>query len=556
MPALHILKGQNQGQDVTITTDRVSFGRNPECTVVIPVTSVSREHAQILRVQGKFYIEDLQSRNGTFVNNQQITGRTLLKNNDRIRICDFLATFHDSLLPPLPASFAPEEEEEEESEGSTTVEATLSHSSSLLLDTQPAEKLNALYEISANLSKTLELDPLLPKIVDSLFQLFKQADRCFIILAEEGTTRLLPKVVKTRRTTDETNARFSRAIVRQCLETAQGFLSDDASSDKRIPLSQSVLDFRIRSVMCAPLCNGEGKAFGVIQLDTQDRNKKFTQEDLKLLVGVANWAAIALENARFHADMVARERFKRDLELAHQVQLSFLPRELPEVPGYEFYAAYEPAQEVGGDYYGFIPLASKKLGIAVGDVAGKGIPAALLMAKLSSDTRFSMLTETDPAAAVNKLNNLLYPHTSQMDRFVTFVAAVLDPLAHTVTLVSAGHQPPILVRRANNTLTDAMPKDVPGVPLGMLDGFDYSACQVLLQPGDALIIFTDGVSDAVNVRNAPFGNAGIHAAIQAAGSASAKTVGERITKAMTQHAAGRPQHDDITLVCLSRTSER
>jgi len=165
-----------------------------------------------------------------------------------------------------------------------------------------------------------------------------------------------------------------------------------------------------------------------------------------------------------------------------------------------------------------------------------------------------MLTEPDPAASVNKLNNLLYPHTSQMDRFVTFAAVVLDPVAHTVTLVSAGHQSPILLRHANKTLTDAMPKDVPGLPLGMLDGYDYSACQVVLQPGDVLIIFTDGVSDAVNVRNTAFGNQGIHAAIQASGSASAKMIGERITKAVTQHASGRPQHDDITLVCLSRTS--
>src|SRR5947199_1660892 len=116
MALLQILKGPNQGTRIPLDGDRFVLGRNPECQIVIPVTSVSREHAQILRVQGKYYIEDLSSRNGTFVNNQQITGRTLLKNNDRIRICDFLATFHDSLLPPLPASFTAAAEEEEEEE--------------------------------------------------------------------------------------------------------------------------------------------------------------------------------------------------------------------------------------------------------------------------------------------------------------------------------------------------------------------------------------------------------------------------------------------------------
>src|SRR5437588_383777 len=186
---------------------------------------------------------------------------------------------------------------------------------------------------------------------------------------------------KRSRPHDEANARFSRSIVKKCLETNAAFLSDDASADKRLPLSQSVVDFRIRSVMCAPLSGAEGKAFGVIQLDTQDRSKKFTQDDLTLLLGVCNVASISLENARMHEGRLAQERVRRDLELAHRVQLSFLPAKLPEVPGYEFAAQYEPAQEVGGDYYDFIPLTDKKLAVTLGDVAGKGVPAALLMAK-------------------------------------------------------------------------------------------------------------------------------------------------------------------------------
>src|SRR5262249_19841967 len=150
------------------------------------------------------------------------------------------------------------------------------------------------------------------------------------------------------------------------------------------------VDFRIRSVMCVPLCTpegktSEGKAFGVIQLDTQDRSKKFTEEDLKLLWGVANQAAIAMDNARLHAEVVARERLQSDLDLARRVQHSFLPSSLPKVAGYEFYAYYQSAQEVGGDYYGFIPLPQDRLVLTLGDVAGKGIAAALLMAKLSSD---------------------------------------------------------------------------------------------------------------------------------------------------------------------------
>ncbi len=433
MPSLQILKGNNEGSSLQLDGDRFVMGRNPDCAVVIPITSVSREHAQILRVQGKFFIEDKQSRNGTFVNNQAITSRTQLKHNDKIRICDFMAVFVDEATVTPAASSTDDLDEYTDADGTTsTVEASLSATGGLLLETQPAEKLRGLLEISANLSKTLELGQLLPKIADSLFLLFRQADRCFLIQSEEGNlNKLMPRVVKTRRPQDEANARFSKSIVRRCLETAQAFLSDDATKDDRVQLSQSVVDFKIRSVMCVPLCTAEGKAFGVIQLDTQDRSKKFTQDDLKLLWGVSNQASIALENARLLEDVVRQEKIKRDLELAHQVQLSFLPKSLPVVTDYQFGAFYQPALDVGGDYYGFIPTADGKLVAAVGDVAGKGIPAALLMAKLSSDTRFSVLTESDPGKAVTKLNNLLYEFTSQADRFVSLALSRRRPcLAH------------------------------------------------------------------------------------------------------------------------------
>jgi sigma-B regulation protein RsbU (phosphoserine phosphatase) len=552
MPALHILKGTNEGALIPLEGDKFVLGRNPDCGIVIPVTSVSREHAQILRIQNRYYIEDKQSRNGTYVNNQAITERTPLKHNDKIRICDFLAAFVD---PPRAAQLETEDPSEaDEQESSSTVEAMLGQSSHMLLETQPAEKLRHLLEISSTLSKTLNLDALMPKIVESLFQLFRQADRCFVIQAEEGSKRLLPRVVRTRRPHDEANARPSRTIVRRCLETAQAFLSGDASRDDRIQLSQSVVDFRIRSVMCVPLCTAEGKPFGVIQLDTQDHSKKFTQEDLKLLWGVANQAAIAMENARLHEEAVVRERFRRDMELATRVQKSFLPSSLPQVSGYEFYAYYEPAQAVGGDYYGFIPLPQGRLAVAVGDVAGKGIAAALLMAKVSSDARFCFLAESNPGQAVSKLNDQLYPFTSPMDRFVTFAVVVLDPARHVVTLVSAGHPSPQLSRKGGSLLQDAVPRATAGLPLGMVEGCAYEACQIALQPGDNLILFSDGVTDALDARNVLFSPKGVQRVVQEAGAVSAAVLGERIIKAVQQHAANRDAHDDITLVCLGRTT--
>jgi serine phosphatase RsbU (regulator of sigma subunit) len=562
MASLRVLKGPNQGEQIELVGEKIVLGRDaPQCNIVIPLNAVSRVHAQILQVSGRHYIEDLESRNHTYVNNDVIEKRFPLRNNDKIRICDFLAVFQDApRLPPLPADVVRSDEDgdDDENAGSTTVEATLSHNTNLHLETQPAEKVKALLDISANLSRTLELDRLLPQIVDSLFLLFKQADRCFVILAEEGVSKagagmqkLIPKVIKTRRPQDESTARFSRTIVRKCLDTGDAFLSDDASGG--VPVSQSVVDFRIRSVLCAPLCGADGTTFGVIQLDTQDRNKKFTQEDLKLLKGVANQASVAMENAKLHEGTVARERMRRDLELAHQVQLSFLPSRVPTVPGYDFFSHYEPALEVGGDYYDFVPVGGGRLAILVGDVAGKGVPAALLMAKLSSDARFCLLTENDPAVAINNLNRLMFQHMSQMDRFVTLIAAVLDPAEHSVMLVNAGHPSPLLYRATGNTLDDAMPTDAAGVPLGILDKQEYPACKVSMSPGDSLLLFTDGVSDSFNVRDRAFSTKGILAALNDVNPGSPQLAGARIVKALKQHSAGRSQLDDITLVCLGRT---
>jgi serine phosphatase RsbU (regulator of sigma subunit)/pSer/pThr/pTyr-binding forkhead associated (FHA) protein len=553
MASLHILKGANQGKLIALDKDKIVLGRNPDCDVVIPVTSVSREHAQILRNAGRFFILDLQSRNGTFVNNQQISGRTALQNNDRIRICDFVAAFQETSLPPLPpelAKGADEASDEQELEPEATYETTITGSTNLLLENQSAERLKLLLEISANLSKTLELDPLLPKIVDSLFQLFKQADRCFIILAEDGGSKMIPKVIKTRRPQDESNARFSRSIVKRCLESGNAYLSDDAQAG--VPLSQSVVDFRIRSVMSTPLLGTEGRGFGVIQLDTQDRNKKFTEEDLKLLWCVTNQAAIAMENARLHEARLEQVRVKRDLELAHQVQLSFLPQKLPELSAYSFFAHYEPAQQVGGDYYDFVPLPEQRLAVTLGDVAGKGMPAAMLMAKLSSDARFALMSEKHAGAAINRLNHVLYQTTSQNDRFVTFAAALLDPQAHTVEVVNAGHMPPLLYRRTTGTLDDAVSKELSGMPLGILETQEYATGTTALQAGDCLLLFSDGVTDAVNLRNEPFGLEGIHAALAHGGPFTPRSLVERLVRAVRQHAAGRNQHDDISLVCFGR----
>jgi sigma-B regulation protein RsbU (phosphoserine phosphatase) len=552
MAVLNMIKGPNPGASIDLVDERIVIGRNAECQVVLNEPAVSREHAVIRRIQGKFYIEDLKSRNHTFVNNKEVTTRTLLKDSDRIRICDNILAFFDNKPLPghmTPAGVAPPEESEEE-EDSSTVEATLMQTSKQVLEAQPAERLSMLIEVGAELMRTLDLEQLLPKIVDSIFQVFRQADRAFIIFHDEG--KLIPKEVRTRRANDEGAARFSRKIVNRCLETGQSVLSEDATADQRFDLSQSIADCRIRSVMCVPvLARLNEPPLGVIQLDTQDRFKRFTQDDLKLLLAVAGQAAIALENARMHETLVARAGLERDLRVAREVQQSFLPKKPPLLPGYEFHAHYESAQEVGGDYYDFIPLPGPRQVVMLGDVAGKGMPAALLMAKVSSDARYCTLTEANFATAITTLN-VLMQEAGMLDRFVTLIACLIDPEQHTVTFVNAGHLPPLIYRKSKNALEEGTARRQAGLPLGVdAEAPPYEAVTCRLEPGDSVLLFTDGITDAKNKDGREFGMANVLATLKAGPTAPQPMI-EHLVAAVQAHSVGCKQFDDIAVASFGR----
>ena len=260
---------------------------------------------------------------------------------------------------------------------------------------------------------------------------------------------------------------------------------------------------------------------------------------------------VELEEYTRHLE-TAQNRLKLDLELAREVQHGILPRRLPNVPGYEFFTFYESAFEIGGDYFDFIPLPHQRVAVLLGDVAGKGVAAALLMAKLSADARFCMLTEPHPADALTMLNKLM-TQAGLADRFVTMVAAVLDPKDHTVTLVNAGHPSPLIYHHATRTVGEATSIETAALPLGVLDDFAYTSCKILLEPGDSLLAFTDGVPEAMDVNEVQLETKGILAAVQ--GKAySPRELGEHVIKVVKQYAAGRSQHDDIALVGFGRTN--
>ena len=518
---------------------------------------------RITNIEGNFYIEDLQSRNGTFVNGRLLTGRQLLNENDEIGICELSFDFH--LNPPIPSDTPSTSAKTQSGQGATIVDDEETSSGSTIMSqldvsngstgmrwqVNTEAKLKALLEISRNLGRAIGLVDVLPKILDSLFKIFIQADRGFIVLLDPQSGRMVPKAIKYRRSEDTQSVKISRTIINSVMTSKQAVLSADAASDERFDMAESIVNFRIRSMMCAPLITGEGNALGVIQIDTLDSRSRFNREDLDVLASVACQAAFAVENAQLHETALRDQAIKRKLAVAHEVQRGFLPAESPNLPGYDFFEFYESAHALGGDYYDYVPLSGGRLAVVLGDVSGKGISASLLMAKLSAEARYCLASEPVPADAITKLNRV-FCGSGWEDRFVTLVLAVLDPVAHQATIVNAGHMPPLLHRSKDSI--QPVGEEISHLPLGVDPQTAYEQCSIPLQPGDSLILYTDGITEAMNAGDELYTHQRLMTRL-ATDSDSVAMLGRRILDDVRSFVGSRQQSDDMCLVCVGRRKE-
>ena len=255
-----------------------------------------------------------------------------------------------------------------------------------------------------------------------------------------------------------------------------------------------------------------------------------------------------MENAELHEMAVRDQRRSRELELAHDVLRGILPKAPPQIEGYEFFDFYEPALELGGDYYDYIPLPGKRLAVVVADVSGKGVPASLLVARLSADVRNCLANEPTPAEAVAQLNRA-FMAAGWEDRFVTLLLAVLDPRNHELTLVDAGHPPAYLCQ--NGTVIESVQEADMRLPLGVTDNAEYTQVSYKLNSGDWLAMYTDGFSEATNQQNELYGLERLQKQMGAAVDGVAAQ-GRRILRSVKEFVGDRAQSDDMCLVCLGR----
>ena len=294
---------------------------------------------------------------------------------------------------------------------------------------------------------------------------------------------------------------------------------------------------------------GRDRLLGFISLGAKRSEEPYTPSDLRLLQSVSTQAGLALEiSALVHSlasEAARRERIDREIEIAREVQERLFPQQLPTLPGHSIHGACRPAQGVGGDYYDVLSLHDGSLGLAIGDVSGKGISAALLMASLRASLRgMTMDGPADLALLMSRVNRLVY-ESSATNRYATFFFAIYEPLQRLLRYVNAGHNPPYVLR--NN---EVHPLDGGGPVIGLLPDALYEECRLLLEPGDLLLAYTDGISEALNLQDQEWGEERMVAAARARLPENAGTILRHIVNEADRFAATAPQHDDMTLLLM------
>lgn len=551
--ALEIVQGPQAGARVLLEPGRTVVGRHPSCGVMLDAVSVSRQHAAIEIVGDEAWIEDLGSRNGTAVDGRKISARQPLLDGQHLRIGDQRLRFSTTAAPTMEhllgsGSFVIGDLEEEAAD-SVILAAVEVPARPELASADPEALLRAAGGIDRAIGASVVLDEVLPRTLEGLFQIFPQTERGFMMLVDPESKRLVVRASKFAATLEAGPLLLSRSLMERVVHSRQALLSADVSTDSRIDIRGSVSDCGIRSVMCVPFLRADGGVLGVLQLDRGDTRTPFQQRDLDLLAGVAAQVTLAIEQAQAHEERLSREQLRRELELANRVQQALLPSRPPEIPGYESFDYYEPARQISGDFFSYVPLPGGRTAVVLADVSGKGVSAALVMAALAADVRYCLASDADVATAVGRLNES-FCRAGWDDRFATLVVAVFDPGIHRLSLVNAGHMPPLL-RTAAGSVT-AIGVEAAGLPLGVDPQHAYHETAVDVPPGATLVCYTDGISEALDHAQRPYGFERLTRVVAAA-NAGASDVGQRILADVERHSAGQVRSDDICLVCLGRS---
>lgn len=547
MPILYVYPKRGAAFSVELAEAPVTIGRAADNVIPLSDPFCSGRHAVVRRGESGYVIEDSGSKNGTYLNGRRIEASEPLATGDEVRIGGIRILFD---RPP-----AARVEMTDDAVGTTHVNTAVplqdllrrTGAGSSSADDYPDE--HEIATVIGEVSQALLLHRPLRELLEHIMGLIGahvSMDRGVLMLREGRPPRLETKAVRVNNSALQSEKiQVSRSIVAMAFEQKLSVIITDASADPRFMARESIVQAGIRSALCVPLWDNK-EVIGVLYADRLSLMRPFTERDLRLLTLLANLAAVKIENSLLIEDNLKKEQMERELALAAKIQRDLLPKEIPAYDQLDLAGRNDPCQQVGGDYYDFIPIAPCRIGIALADVSGKGVSASLLMASLRAALHSELRPDYDLARLAAKLNDFVHKSTA-INGFITFFFGELDTEAWTIRYVNAGHPPPFIlgggaeVRLLSGT----------GLALGMLPHAAFDVGRAEISPGEMWVLYTDGITESRDASGEEFGPERLAAVGRGAAGPAAADI-DRVFEELKVFTGGRDPADDRTLVVVRR----
>lgn len=538
--------------------DGIVIGRTRECGFVIDDSSASRRHVEILPKNGAFVWKDLGSTNGTILNGARMLAGEL-KHGDRIQIGETYIGFQTEADPESESTYP-------KGEGSRLFTETIFDQSGHVRPVEGPSKSAALLEavysvmndIAANYDQCALMDKVLARTVHAI-----NAQRGAIFLA--GTdNELLPcpfcgqiHTIRdgTLRPLEQDEIRISSTIANRVIAGGESVLYADTDIGGDMDVSESIVSLKLRSILCVPLRAKKG-ILGILYIDTDRQDQQYTRDDLLLASAVGNSAGLAIENAAMHTELLDKQRMDQEIETAWTIQEGFLVKDWPATDRrFQIYGETRPAKVVGGDFYDFVQPRPGVVGMLVGDVSGKGVPAALTMAQLLAQFRLYARDIASPAELLARLNTDL-AERSRRGLFCSVCYLTLDLATGHVICANAGHPPALLIGENGVTLF----ANASGPPLGIVPEMTWLDAAVTIAPGDALLLYSDGIAEARSMATRheaqaadgfdEFGVEGLQAFVTSQYGRTPRMMLDAVYQAVQRFCAPGVPHDDCTMIAI------
>lgn len=558
MPKLYVYPKNEDFFDYNLQNQKISLGRAEDNDISLKDPFCSSHHAFIYPSGTNFIIQNNKSKNGTFLNGKRIESESTLKKGDEILIGSTRIIFDKELATNVEVTDAPSpssnintimnvEEILSKPDLHTTIKATAQP-----LDFDQIRSEHKSYSVISEVSKALVLHMPLSELLEHIMNLICQhvpMDRGILMLKEGNPPQMIPKVVRINNP-GLMNQRIlvSQTIINMAVNKNSSIMISDAQADSRFRAQESIIKLNIFSAMCVPLWNNKD-IIGIIYSDRISLLEQFSEEDLRLLTLLSNLAAVKIENSKLIEQSIEKEKMEKELSLAAQIQRDFLPNKIPEWKNFEITGANIPCYQVGGDYFDYIPITSERQGIAIGDVAGKGVSASLLMASLRAALHSEISPEYYMPRMIEKLNNFIY-RSSASNRFISFFFGELNRTTGEFKYINAGHNPPFVLNKKGKILH----LESVGLCLGMFESEKYDLKTITLNVDEIILLYTDGIIECRARDNTEFKEERLIELLKKYSKESAYTIKDNIYAALHEFASGTDPMDDMTLLVIKRIS--